>query len=167
MRRFFSNKPLSFHIESIQTIFPMVRINFQTPLFDSNMELTTKQSREPMRKLMDLPGVYKATIYPDQINLETNQTIDNLALQSITEQIIKEKDKIVIDKSNQIIDRYIREALVRDGGNIQIHNYRDNILYVTLSGACSDCPSSTITLKRHVEYILKKYVPIQGVREYT
>ena len=48
-----------------------------------------------------------------------------------------------------------------DGGNILFDNYNteDKSVQVVLQGACSGCPSSTITLKNGIETMLKEMLP--------
>ena len=59
----------------------------------------------------------------------------------------------------------VREGLRRDGGDIDLVEIKDNIVYVRLKGACGSCPMSTLTLKNWVEAYLKKEIPeIQAVQ---
>ena len=74
------------------------------------------------------------------------------------------------DISKQIIsilDEYIKPAVAADGGNILFQSYEEDtqIVNVVLQGACSGCPSSTITLKNGIENMLKQLIPgkIEGV----
>ena len=57
-----------------------------------------------------------------------------------------------------ILDEYIKPAVAADGGNIMFKSYNktNKSVSVILQGACSGCPSSTITLKNGIENILKK-----------
>ena len=60
-----------------------------------------------------------------------------------------------------ILDEYIKPAVASDGGNIQFDSY-DPIkksVQVILQGACSGCPSSTLTLKNGIENMLKEMMP--------
>jgi len=60
-----------------------------------------------------------------------------------------------------ILDEYIKPAVTSDGGNIMFQSYDpDNkTVNVILQGACSGCPSSTITLKNGIEATLKQLLP--------
>ena len=62
---------------------------------------------------------------------------------------------------HRILEEYVRPAVEQDGGNIQLKSFKDGIVTVILQGACSGCPSSTITLKQGIETILKKMMPDQ------
>lgn len=60
-----------------------------------------------------------------------------------------------------ILEEYVKPAVASDGGNIQFIDYnKDNkSVSVLLQGACSGCPSSTITLKNGIENMLKQMLP--------
>ena len=60
-----------------------------------------------------------------------------------------------------ILDEYIRPAVASDGGNIAFKSYdqESKIVSVILQGACSGCPSSTITLKNGIETMLQEMLP--------
>lgn len=71
------------------------------------------------------------------------------------------KSEHLDDISNQIIsilDEYIKPAVASDGGNIafKAYNPENKQVEVILQGACSGCPSSTMTLKNGIETMLKE-----------
>lgn len=57
-----------------------------------------------------------------------------------------------------ILDEYVKPAVASDGGNIVFKSYdsKTKIVKVILQGACSGCPSSTLTLKNGIENMLKQ-----------
>lgn len=57
------------------------------------------------------------------------------------------------------LDQYIRPGVESDGGAIQFKSFNEGIVMVTLRGACSGCPSSTVTLKAGIESVLKRLIP--------
>ena len=73
---------------------------------------------------------------------------------------IKSTD-ITSKKIIQILDEYVKPAVASDGGNILFDSYnkKNKVVNVILQGACSGCPSSTITLKNGIENILKEMLP--------
>ena len=65
--------------------------------------------------------------------------------------ITKEKVEEVLNK--------IRVGLKSEGGDIDLIEIKDDVVYVRLKGACGTCPMSTLTLKNWVEATLKKDIP--------
>lgn len=59
----------------------------------------------------------------------------------------------------EILNAKVRPAVARDGGDIVFDRFEEGVVYVQLKGACSGCPSSTLTLKSGIESMLKHYVP--------
>ena len=88
--------------------------------------------------------------------------------QDLIDQAKKEKEEATTDgldgtpgKIIAILDEYIRPAVASDGGNIAFKSYDEEskVVSVILQGACSGCPSSTITLKNGIETMLKEMLP--------
>lgn len=65
--------------------------------------------------------------------------------------MIKEKVQKSLDK--------VRPALMADGGNVELIEVEDGVVKVRLTGACSGCPMSQMTLKLGIERHLKKEIP--------
>ena len=54
----------------------------------------------------------------------------------------------------------VRQMLLADGGNVDLVDVSDDgVVKVKLTGACSGCPMSSMTLKMGIEKFLKKEVP--------
>jgi Fe-S cluster biogenesis protein NfuA len=53
----------------------------------------------------------------------------------------------------------IRPSLQSDGGDVELVDVEDGIVKVRLTGACSGCPMSQMTLKQGIETYIKKEVP--------
>ena len=68
-------------------------------------------------------------------------------------------DAEIIDQIKELIETRVRPAVAQDGGDIVYRGYRQGTLYLGMQGACSGCPSSTITLKRGIEGLIRHYVP--------
>ena len=68
-------------------------------------------------------------------------------------------DADIIDQIKELLDTRVRPAVAQDGGDIVYRGYKEGVLYLGMQGACSGCPSSTVTLKRGVESLIKHYVP--------
>lgn len=67
---------------------------------------------------------------------------------------MKENEEKIID----IINR-LRPFLINDGGNIEFVKYEDNIVYIKMMGACSNCQMLDLTLKDGIEAAIKEEVP--------
>lgn len=77
------------------------------------------------------------------------ETVDTTSLDAISQEIVA------------ILDEYIKPAVTSDGGNIMFQSYNTDskTVNVVLQGACSGCPSSTVTLKNGIEATLKQLLP--------
>jgi len=69
------------------------------------------------------------------------------------------EDDEITKQIKELIEIKVRPAVAMDGGDIVFHEFKDGIVRLELKGACSGCPSSTITLKNGIENMLKHYVP--------
>jgi NFU1 iron-sulfur cluster scaffold homolog, mitochondrial len=68
-------------------------------------------------------------------------------------------DNKIVSEIKEIIEQKVRPAVAQDGGDIIFHSFQNGIVKLELHGACSGCPSSTVTLKNGIENMLKHYVP--------
>ena len=59
----------------------------------------------------------------------------------------------------ELIETRVRPAVAQDGGDIIFRGFERGVVYLHMRGACSGCPSSTITLKNGIENLLRYYVP--------
>ncbi len=64
---------------------------------------------------------------------------------------MKERIEKALDK--------IRPSLMADGGNVELVEVEGDLVKVKLTGACSGCPMSQMTLKMGIERHLKKEIP--------
>ena len=90
--------------------------------------------------------------------------------QTETEENKKAAYEELDDTSQQIVailDEYIKPAVASDGGNILFESYNEDnkTVKVILQGACSGCPSSTMTLKSGIETMLRDM--LRGKVEYV
>lgn len=58
-------------------------------------------------------------------------------------------------KIEYVIDQYIRPMLKRDGGDFEIIDIKDDLIYGQLKGACTGCAGASQTLKMVVERTLR------------
>jgi Fe-S cluster biogenesis protein NfuA len=70
-----------------------------------------------------------------------------------------EMESELINKIEKALDS-IRPYLEADGGNVKVVEVTEQmVLLLELTGACSSCPMSSMTLKAGVEEAIKKAVP--------
>ncbi|MBE6150119.1 MAG: NifU family protein [Firmicutes bacterium] len=67
-------------------------------------------------------------------------------------EFLNAKEKII-----DIID-HLRPFLMNDGGNIEFVKYENNIVYIKMMGACSNCYMLDVTLKEGIEAAIKSEV---------
>ena len=74
---------------------------------------------------------------------------------------------LLITEIVSILNEYVKPAVASDGGNIEFESYDANEkkVRVILQGACSGCPSSTVTLKNGIETMLREM--LQGKVAYV
>ncbi len=60
-----------------------------------------------------------------------------------------------------LLEEYVKPAVEQDGGNIKFLQYDEGTVKVLLQGACSGCPSSTMTLKQGIQNLLNQMLPGQ------
>ncbi len=69
------------------------------------------------------------------------------------------EDADIVAQIRELIETRVRPAVARDGGDIVYRGFRDGRVFLAMHGACSGCPSSTMTLKHGIESLLRHYVP--------
>ena len=74
-----------------------------------------------------------------------------------TKKAIKDSEEI-INNIEQVINK-IRPYLQNDGGDVKFKRFENGIVYVTLVGACSNCPMAIMTLQDGIENALLNEVP--------
>ena len=70
-----------------------------------------------------------------------------------------DEDADIVEQIKTLLDEKVRPAVAGDGGDIVYRGFKEGVVYLQMQGACSGCPSSTITLKHGIENLLKYYVP--------
>jgi Fe-S cluster biogenesis protein NfuA len=114
-------------------------------------ETITLELRNFIREFL-ANGGEAVTELPEKVATEVEKTASpNPAVSSA--------DPVTDNKIIAVLDQYVRPAVEQDGGNIQFKSFENGKVNVLLQGACSGCPSSTLTLKSGIEALLKKMVP--------
>ena len=75
------------------------------------------------------------------------------------EENYNDEDLKIVQQIKKLIDERVKPAVAQDGGDISFVKFDNGKVFLELRGACSGCPSSTITLKSGIENMLKYYIP--------
>ncbi|KAL1343297.1 hypothetical protein HN51_029713 [Arachis hypogaea] len=81
---------------------------------------------------------------------------------------IQEDDSETVAMIKELLETRIRPAVQDDGGDIEYRGFDPDtgIVKLKMQGACSGCPSSSVTLKSGIENMLMHYVPeVKGVEQ--
>merc|ERR1719263_216734 len=80
----------------------------------------------------------------------------------------EDEDEVVL-MIRELLDTRIRPAVQDDGGDISFVKFEPEtgVVFLELQGACSGCPSSSVTLKSGIENMLMHYIAeVKEVVEY-
>jgi Fe-S cluster biogenesis protein NfuA len=112
-------------------------------------EVTTELRDFLKNYIKEVKPIVTENYIPVTNSIEESEPIDLENLDDISQEIVA------------ILDEYIKPAVTSDGGNIMFQSYdsMSKTVNVILQGACSGCPSSTITLKNGIEATLKQLLP--------
>ncbi|WP_114491751.1 NifU family protein [Candidatus Ulvibacter alkanivorans] len=166
--KFVANKPLAtdtFEFKNIDEAtdaplaqalfnFPFVKEVFISDNYVSVMKYNmvewqeiSMEVREFIRKYLEdgKPVLNDAILQKDKAS-EASSEKETANLSDIDKQII------------EILDEYVKPAVAGDGGHIAFKSFDADTktVSVILQGACSGCPSSTVTLKNGIETMLKE-----------
>ncbi len=150
------NAPLAiklFHFPFVKEVF--IARNFVSLTKFDMMEWDdiVMEIREFIREYLADGGVVVEETQEQASNGEAQEFVQN------TEQVKQEDLGEVEMRIVEILEEYVTPAVESDGGNIRFISYEKGKVSVLLQGACSGCPSSTVTLKQGIENILKKMLP--------
>lgn len=179
-----SNKKIPISIYSESTPNPAVlKFVANKKLVDFQIEFNSIDECEnsPLAlRLFNFPFVKSVFIDKNFISITKYNTYSwddiTLTIRNFIKEYLERDNKVladdyqkeqVVDQENldetskeivSILDEYIKPAVAADGGNIMFKSYNkeNKSVSVILQGACSGCPSSTITLKNGIENMLKK-----------
>lgn len=117
------------------------------------------------KAVLSIEGVLAVLITPDMVSVQKSLEAD---WQALKPQILAEiaeasyplplKNTDILQALNAVLEAKIRPVLQKDGGNIEIISFKNNVLSVRLQGKCQGCPLSKRTLKETVEKTLQKYI---------
>ncbi len=179
--KFIANKTLATEIHEFKSIddaeesplaqalfnFPFIKEVFISDNYISVMKYNvadwqeiSMEIREFIRKFIeDGKDILSETI------LQRNHGISNSTSEAIETSSTEYSE--IENEIISILDEYVKPAVATDGGNIQFDSYdvETKTVKVVLQGACSGCPSSTVTLKNGIETMMREM--LKGRVEYV
>ena len=172
--KFVANKPLAtgtFEFKNIDDAlhsplakalfnFPFVKEVFISANYVSVMKYNVSEWQEISMEIREFIRKFIEDGKP-VLNDEILNNVNNSAIKSSSAITNSEEIKPHSDIEKEIIsilDEYVKPAVASDGGHILFDSYNEDTktVKVILQGACSGCPSSTITLKNGIEAMLKE-----------
>ncbi|ALK08407.1 NifU family protein [Blastochloris viridis] len=75
------------------------------------------------------------------------------------DEFFDDRDSETVEIIKELIETRVRPAVAGDGGDITFRGFKDGVVFLSMKGACSGCPSSTATLRHGIENLLRHYVP--------
>ena len=97
-------------------------------------------------------------LYPDD-HFKNDSSKDGIKdIDNAPSKEIKTDDPVSLKKILSLLEKNVLPAVAMDGGFIAVKAYDKGVLYLQMQGACSGCPSSTITLKQGIEAHLKSHI---------
>ncbi len=83
-----------------------------------------------------------------------------------SDEFFHDDDETIVATIKDLLDTRVRPAVAQDGGDITFKGFKDGVVFLSMRGACSGCPSSTATLKGGIENLLRHFVPeVEEVRQ--
>ena len=150
------NSPLAmklFHFPFVREVFIAKNFVSLTKYDAMEWEDVVMEVREFIREYLAEGAVVVHEIEGVQENEIFEESTEKVA--SINQQELGEVETRIV----AILDEFVKPAVESDGGNIRFMSYEAGVVSVLLQGACSGCPSSTVTLKQGIENLLKKMLP--------
>ncbi|MCW8981924.1 MULTISPECIES: NifU family protein [Altibacter] len=170
--KFVANKPLvtgTFEFKNIDEAvhaplakelfsFPFVKEIFISANYVSVMKYNVAEWQEISMEIREFIRKYiegdKPVLLDEMLQKESNTAATTSEVNKETNDNYSDIDKEII----AILDEYVRPAVASDGGHIAFDSFNEETktVRVLLQGACSGCPSSTITLKNGIETMLNE-----------
>lgn len=128
--------------------------------FSNNFVTITKEFNYAWEDIMlKLKSFLKEYIEADREIIKEGYAEAQAEIAAKEETVYTGNDAEIVKKIKDLIETYVKPAVEGDGGNIEFSRYDNGIVTLVMQGACSGCPSSTVTLKAGIEGMLKRMVP--------
>lgn len=142
------NAPLAkalFHFSFIKEVFISANYISVTKYDLVEWQEVSLELREFIRKYIEEGKEILNNDILKEEKMQAQENVSNIPPDEFSQQIVS------------ILNEYVKPAVASDGGNIAFQSFDESTktVKVILQGACSGCPSSTVTLKNGIETMLK------------
>ena len=149
-----SNAPLAkalFDFDYVNEIF----------ISDNYISIAKKETVDWIEIIPELRGFIRVYLQENKEIVTADFVSKAVKMQEEVNQAEKTSKSSIAKEIIAVLDEYIKPAVTADGGNILFDSYDEETktCSVILQGACSGCPSATITLKNGIEATLKQILP--------
>jgi Fe-S cluster biogenesis protein NfuA len=145
---------------------------FTHPLSMVGTSIATKNipaSLEILKNIFDTEIANTVLLTSDFIYIKSNTAENLLDLEMLSlaeiDDVTNQKIQLIASANNThekveiILKTIVAPFLQKDGGDIRLAQYSNNIVYVNFLGKCHGCPYAQRTLKERVEKNLIRYLP--------
>lgn len=162
--RLLSEKDFEYKNPAATTNSPLARKLFdfayvkEVYIAENYLSITkTKTGEWSTARISELRQFLKTYIESNQLIVDETIAVPKAEIPQVE---IDQLTGTALDIAN-ILEEYVKPAVAADGGNIIFDSYDEThkVVNVILQGACSGCPSSTVTLKNGIENMLKEMLP--------
>ena len=160
--KFVSNKILTSSSKECLTVtdskgWPLLEKLFLFPFIN---EIFISSNYISIKKIKDVEWEEVANQVRSFIQTELNNNTIICSKEEVEHQINNKPEKTQFaEEVESVINKNIRPNIQMDGGDIELFSVNNGVVKVFLKGACSGCPSSQMTLKNGIEFLLKKEFP--------
>lgn len=141
---FTRNVGLNFHSKNINPL-----LTHQKQLNYINRSVYTISLQKERREIVFTPTLIRVA--------RREQCSDNSKTGGTESESSSHED--ITEQIRSIIEEKIKPLVQEDGGDLEFVEYVDKVVRVRLQGACTTCPSSTVTLQSGVKNMLQYYIP--------
>ena len=129
-------------------------------IMNNFITLTKKTEDEWFELIPEVREFIRAYVAAEKPIIDLEKFQEQLATQPVnnSNEIAADDSETVI-KIKELLKKYVQPAVEMDGGSIVFRSYNEGVVKLGMQGACSGCPSSSVTLKAGIEGLLKRMMP--------
>ncbi len=156
------NTPLECeNLPLVHTLFSLVGVK-QVHLFQNTLTVTHTGQMDDEELREQVTSVIKTRMAIH----DPSFAADSAGSQTSQQNIVKDRSHLSPEllQIEEILDRTIRPGLQSDGGDVEVLEFKDNILKILYQGACGGCPSSMMGTLDAIQNILQHETGNQEIR---